>query len=462
MSNIRDFGAVGDGVVDDTAAIQHAIDDGNGFLELPSGDYRIERPLVFQLSKCGRTGINGSGGTARILMAGSGPAIKLLGTHAATADPAGFRPEEWLQERMPTVRDLEIVGAHPDANGIEIEGVMQPTITGVLIREVETAIRISNRARNVIISHCHLYHNRGVGVHLDNVNLHQVIIASNHISYCGLGGIRIENSEVRNLQITGNDIEYNNHRSHSQQDADELTGEILIDVQEGSVREGTICSNTIQATYSPRGANIRFLGQNDEWNQKVGMWTITGNLIGSQAYNIHLHKTRGITISGNHMYSAHVRNILVEGCRNIVMSGNCFGHNPDYKDKEICTGLEVRNSEDVVMSGMLIEDAASGQNTVRNAIPVKRTALMSLQNCQRMTISAVQLINPSPVGMELHECSDTQISNCTILRKENQNSLTHSVVWKGEGTGNMLSNCRVGSPVKIDDTADVTKSNIRV
>ena len=42
----------------------------------------------------------------------------------------------------------------------------------------------------------------------------QINVASSHISYNRLGGIRLERSEVRNLQITGNDIEYNNHKSH--------------------------------------------------------------------------------------------------------------------------------------------------------------------------------------------------------------------------------------------------------
>lgn len=458
MSNISNFGAVGDGLVDDTAAIQHSIDDGDGYLKLPRGDYRITAPLVVDLQKCGRTGIDGSGGTARLLMNGPGPAIRIVGTHTTSADPLKFRPEEWVKERMPKVQDLEIVGQHPDSAGIEIQGVMQPTITGVLIREVDTAIRITRRARNVLISHCHLFHNRGIGIHMDAVNLHQVIIASSHISYCGRSGIRIDNSEVRNLQITGNDIEYNNDRSHPGQDPEQLTAEILVDVQEGSVREGTICSNTIQATYSPNGANIRFIGQNNEWNQKAGMWTISGNLIGSQAYNIHLQKCRGITITGNHMYSAHVRNVFVDGCRNLVMTGNCFGHNPDYKDKEICTGIEVRNSEDVVMTGMLIEDAASGQNTVEGAPEVQRTSLMLFENCQRMTLTALQLINPSPVGMELRECSDTQISNCTILRKENRQELKNAIVWTGEGSGNAMLNCRLGAEAAIHEKSNVAEA----
>ena len=86
-------------------------------------------------------------------------------------------------------------------------------------------IHVAKRNRNLIISHCQIYYNTGVSVYLEDLNLHQAIINNNQISYCRLGGIRIERSEVRNLQITGNDIEYNNHRVHKTEP--EPTAEIL-------------------------------------------------------------------------------------------------------------------------------------------------------------------------------------------------------------------------------------------
>ena len=73
-------------------------------------------------------------------------------------------------------------------------------------------------------------------------------------------------SEVRNLHITGNDIEYNYDA-----DAREST-DVWIDGVGGSVREGSIVSNTIQARVSPGGANIRFVGPADV--NKVSMWTV--------------------------------------------------------------------------------------------------------------------------------------------------------------------------------------------
>ena len=64
MSDVRDFGAVGDGKTDDTDAIQHAIDEGIGRVEFPRGDFLITRTLLVDLEKTGRTGIDGSGGSA--------------------------------------------------------------------------------------------------------------------------------------------------------------------------------------------------------------------------------------------------------------------------------------------------------------------------------------------------------------------------------------------------------------
>ena len=43
MTNVCDFGATGDGTTDDTAAIQHAIDEGIGLITFPRGIYRITK-----------------------------------------------------------------------------------------------------------------------------------------------------------------------------------------------------------------------------------------------------------------------------------------------------------------------------------------------------------------------------------------------------------------------------------
>jgi len=451
MFNVRDFGAVGDGRADDTEAIQHAIDEGGGLIELPRGDYLLTRPLTIDLVKVGRTAIAGAGGTAKLLMAGPGPAISLVASHAQTADPGGFRAEEWQRERMPTISGIEIEGRHARADGIRINGVMQPTLTGLLIREVRTAVHVTGRARNIVISHCHFYHNTGVGVHLDHVNLHQSIIADSHISYCRRGGIRIDASEIRNLQISGNDIEYNNNRSHGVADADdEPTAEIYIDVGTGSVREGTIAGNTIQSTYSPGGANIRLIGSGDAGNHRAGMWTISGNLIGSQKTNVHLTSVRGVVISGNYIYSGHHRNLLVERSRNVVVGPNCFGHNPDYRKNELATGIRFEDSSGCNLTGVLIEDAQAGKHTVPEAVPIRREALIELVRCSRMNISGTQALDGTPLGMLLEDCTDTVITGCTVLDGRSPKRMTAAIRWRGATDGSLVAESRIGRGTETD------------
>lgn len=448
MSDVKHFGAKGDGRTDDTAAIQHALATGDGILEFPRGDYRITKTLVVDLAKQGRIAIQGSGGTAKIVMDGPGPAFFLKGSHKKSADPLGFQPQVWLKERMPTVAGIEIEGRHKDADGIRIVGVMQPTLTGVAIRQVHTAVHVTERCRNVLIDGCHFYFNTGVGVHLDGVNLHQTIIADSHISYCRLGGIRIEKSVIRNLQITGNDIEYNNNRTHKVPGGDaEPSAEIYIDVGEGSVREGTIASNTIQATYSPNGANIRFIGRGKDVDHKVGMWTITGNLIGSQHVNVHLTSARGVVLSGNYIYSGHHRNLLVENSRNIVVGSNCFGHNPDYRKNELCTGVRFVDSTEINLHGTLIEDCNAGMHTVPGTVPIKRDGLLELVRCRRVNVTGCQVFDGVPNGVYLEDCSDTLLTGCTVLDRREKKLMRSAILWKetAKQTGNQIASCRVGT-----------------
>ena len=51
VANIKNFGAVGDGIVDDTLAIQSAIDSipmSGGLVFLPVGIYKISAPLILK------------------------------------------------------------------------------------------------------------------------------------------------------------------------------------------------------------------------------------------------------------------------------------------------------------------------------------------------------------------------------------------------------------------------------
>ena len=431
MSNVMRFGAIGDGVTDDTKAIQHAVTQGDGVLHFPPGTYRITQPIEIKLSEHGPLGMDGTGGTARVVMDGKGPAFRLVGTHGGTGDPGSRKGNVASHQRLPTIRNIEVEGAHAEADGFELIETMQSVFEGVLVTRCRHGIHLIQRNRNVLSSHCHIYFNTGVGVYLDGVNLHQINIASSHISYNRLGGIRLDRSEVRNLQITGNDIEYNNHKSHEAEP--EPTAEIYIDVtaEGASVNEVTIASNTIQATGSPEGANIRIKETPDQ-SRPPGLFAINGNIIGSQENNVHLTGCYGIALSGNTIYSCENRNLLIEDSRLINVSGNTFRrHTPRYG-----TGVRFTGSSDITLTGCGIHDeTAEGQPNL--------TALLELERCQRINISGSQFLNGS-IGVAGNNCSHVTLTGNTLHDTREQSTAKHAIRFTGPGEGNSAAHNSVG------------------
>ncbi|HZT83517.1 MAG TPA: right-handed parallel beta-helix repeat-containing protein, partial [Gemmataceae bacterium] len=380
-----------------------AIQRGDGRLVFPPGEYRISRPLYVPLAQHGRVSITGEGGTARLIMAGPGPALHLVGTHAKTALPADFAEGVWHKERMPTVGGLEIVGDHPRADGIRSEGAMQPTFRGLLIRRCRHGIHLTRRDRNVVIADCHIYDNSGVGVFLDRVNLHQTNVHGNHISYCKQGGIKIVASEVRNIQVCSNDIEYN---FDLQADA---SADILYDCREGTVREGTIVGNTIQAKASPGGANVRLLGVGRDNPNAVGLLAITGNLIGSQRTALHLHACRGVVVSGNCVYSGYEQALWAEDSENLVVGANTIDHNPEYRGKSTDHVL-FRRCRNVTVTGLLLQHTREAETEPEASIDV--------EGCTNVSFTGCQVIGARRRGLRVRGSSVVRVAACTVRPRE--------------------------------------------
>jgi len=431
MTNVKDFGATGDGRTDDSDSIQHAVEQGDGHVTLPRGVYRITRPITVELEKHGRSAIEGEGGTAKLVMDAAGPAIRLVGTHDRTAQPSDFKPGVWELERMPTVSNVEIVGEHDESDGIELEGTMQATITGVLIRRCRYGVHLVKRNRNLLLANSHIYHGRraAIGVFFDGVNLHQTNILGCHISYCPHAGIKIERSEIRNLQITGNDIEYNF------EDGVEDSADVWIDSREGTVREGTIASNTIQAKNSPGGANVRIEGLDNEYSNKAGLWTISGNVIQSQAVNLLLRSCRGVVVTGNSFCSGYERSIVVEKCRHILVASNTLDYNPDYSGDRI-DGITIRRSAGCTLSSLILESTRAGGPDSGGAIEVFDSREIAITGCQ--------VLDPVHRGIYLSDVQSSRVSDCTVLDRRPDRTMIESIRVAGSSRQNMIHNNLIG------------------
>lgn len=441
--SVRDFGAKGDGKADDTAAIEAAVRAGAVYF--PKGDYRISRTIRIDLDAAGRTSLVGTG-AATVIMAGPGPAFHFVGTHEGTGDPESVRDNVWQHQRLPLITGIEIRGDNPEAIGLRLEKTMQATLSNLLIRRCKTGIHLPIRNRNLIIDHCHIYNNTHVGIDFDHVNLHQAIISNSHISYNRVAGIRLLGGQMRNFQIVGNDIEYNYDPKL------EDCADFLIDMtpEGSSFREGTIVGNTIQAIPSPNGANIRFLGGKNLLTG--GLLAITGNLIGSQTHNIHLKDCRGVTISGNSIYSAAGHSLWFEDSANIIAAGNSIDWNPDHKEKHLVDGILIDRCKGVILSDTIIEDSFQGSEQSGGAVDVRKGHDVSITNCKVLDFRFR--------GITLTDSQRCRVTGCSVIECRQPPRKGTSIVVKG-GRDNLIADNIVNpAGVSIAVGAATVRDNI--
>ena len=401
--NVVSFGAVGDGKTDDTAAIQRAVDSGIGHVDLPKGVYRIVRSIEIDLDKVGHTSLHGHG-VAQVVMDGPGPAFRLVGTHFKSADPDGLAPNVWDRQSMPLVDGVAITGQHAEADGIEAIGTMQLTISRVHIRHVRHGIRLAQNNRNVIISDCHIYENRGVGIYYDDVNLHQSNITGCHISYNAGGGLVSRAGNVRNIHVTGCDLE-----SNMSPDAPP-TANVLIDCRgsQHGTAEVAITGCTIQHNNrSPQSANIRILGGSQPRPElspaQEGNVTISGNVLSDVQINVHLKDCRGVTLVGNTFWQGYRHNLLVEDCSNIIVGPNNFDRNPRYdygNTQDANNSLVFRACQDCTLTGLHITNVW------------REPAGLLLDRCCRMNVTGCTILDCDNAGLWLKDVTNSRVSDC--------------------------------------------------
>lgn len=402
-AGVKQFGAIGDGRLDDTVAIQRAVDQG-GHVSFSEGIYRITKTIVIDLERAGFTSLK-SDGAAKIVMAGPGPAFKFVGTNEAKETLVKTKSNIWNRQRMPLVDGLSIEGGHAEADGIEASGTIQLTITRTHIRRVRHGIHLTKSNRNVIISNCHLYANSGIGVLYDDVYVHQSNITGCHISYNMGGGVVSRAGDVRNIQISASDLEAN-----MGPDAPP-TANVLIDCR-GSIKgtaEIAITGCTIQHTYrGSGGANIRIFGgsgQPDTSSNRKGNITIANNVLSDVQTNIHLRRVHGVSVTGNTMWRGYEGSILVEDARDVAIASNVMGRNPRYSTKGRPTetnAVVIRDSQDVVFNANVL-------SRTRGA-----SAGLTVENAKRVNITNNTIVDCDGPEIHLNNVTFSRVSDCIL------------------------------------------------
>lgn len=436
FADVRAFGAVGDGAADCVPAFERAIAAGIGVVRIPKGSYLLSRTVEIDLAKTGPIAIEGSG-VGRVVMAGAGPAFRFVGSHLkGSADPGSFDPGVLETERMPAVDGVEFVGAHEEADAVEASGTMQLTLTRCRITGCRHGVHLVERNRNLLVSDCHFYKNRGIGIFYDEVSLHQSNIVGCHISYCGGGGIVSRGGDVRNIHIGTCDLEAN-HATDG-----EPTANVLIDCR--TSRNGTaevaIVGCTIQhQSKAPQSANVRILGrgvtdppggESPGLERRWGHVTIIGNVFSDVRTNVHLDGARGVTLQGNTFWMGYDENLLVENSTQIVVGANAFERNPAYDYGTASTtknAVIFRDCRACTLQGLHIEGVAA-------------EAGLLIERCSRMNVTGCTVLDSAGPELLARELIDSRISGC-LLRDDREEDGPDALV---------LENCR---DVRTDEVA---------
>lgn len=382
---------------DRTEEFRRQIAENNGSLLIEAGVHRITGTLEFLLEGRRSAVVRPAAGPVTLIMDGSGPAIRIAGSHEGSASPKSFQATTW-NERMPIVEGIEIVGNHPEADGIELFQTFEPVVSKVAVRWCRHGIHLVTRNRNVTISDVHLYENSGIGLFLDDVNLHQTNVSNSHISYNRGGGILVRDGNVRNLQITGCDIEANMPGDNTATE----TANIFLDLSRSpddpsrSIAEVAITGCTIQhsSNYSgkdftelaPGGANIRLLGKAIAPIDSV---TITGNVMSDVSVNVDLRDCMDIAFANNTLFAPNPDNLHVTRCRRIVVTGNTF--NP--REFERPGRIVFDSSTDCIFTG----NSLRGLRAENGVLVAKDSHRLLLTN---------NVLSESSSGIRLENCQD--------------------------------------------------------
>ncbi len=392
---------------DSTNALQLRIDRTGGNLQLgEDAVLRITKPLIFDLSKHGPVAVKATGGVT-IVMDGPGPALRFIGSHEGTASPSSFKPATW-NERMPIVSGIELLGNHAEADGIELVQTVGAIINAVSVRWCRHGIHLVNRNRNVLVSDCHLYENSGVGIYLDDVNLHQINVGNSHISYNRQGGVVVRDGNVRNLQVTGCDIEGNMPGDETPTRVAniliDLTGSV--DTSAKSVAEVAITGCTIQhsanyggnrdKTVAPGGSNIRLAGKEI---YPIDSVTITGNVLSDTTTNLDIDHAHDVAITGNVFFAPQPANLHVRNSQRVVLSANTF--NPRQFERPGTITFE--DCTDCVVASSTLHRFAT------------EAGALILNRCSGFTINAI-ILTECGSGLVLTNTTDTTISSCRVAR----------------------------------------------
>ena len=319
-------GIVGDGISDDTQAIQNAIDNNNVVILPPNCTFKITDTLEIDV----KTLKLFDGNNSKIIVSGAFEAFHVSGLCTVSSNPSNQTDSVKEDEAASIIRNVRIIGTTSvvDAScGIKLSGCFKTRIENCYIYNVTDGIIISGINRDLMFSGNQIYGVRRYGIHIDStVNLHQFNIVNNIIHYAKYCIYLDDPEQIANWQLSGNDIEISYYPTAAMSSANLADYRCIVitsdNTKSGQLSEIEITGNTIQG-HNQSETIIDISGGTGRYIQLI---SISGNHISNLTggAGVKLVKTNNVAISGNTFkYAADGGKCFsVANSKNVSITGN--------------------------------------------------------------------------------------------------------------------------------------------
>ncbi len=434
VTHVHDFGAIGDGVTDDTTAIQAAIDSADG-----GGEVRLG-PHTYIVKNLSFSGID------NISFVGHGIRASILKL-ADSADVDVFSGDafEYLTLRGFTI-DGNRANQAVDVHGIDFENAGRLLIRGISVEKCDgSGCRIAATGSQIIISNSIFESNDLRGIHI--VGSTFVTIQGNTCPSNGLDGIDID-AFSQNVSVSGN-ICNGNTRSgiFVEEDCNDVSvvGNVCISNKSHGI-------NVNEQTDGQTTERISVVGNVCRKNDDHGI-RVVANVSGTTI--------RDVTVVGNvsmdndqdggGLAGIRVHGVAGATCENVVVVGNRCGDRQDKPTQDY--GIDIGTVVDCLIDGndvndnvtAGIRDTSSGGTIIGKNSGSDETLTAASPTLQFWGTSSLDSTS-NAVGGTLgsgSEIGDTKI----IVMTEASNSSTVSV------TNHETSDPEIITFAAVDDTA---------
>jgi parallel beta-helix repeat protein len=376
-TSVSDFGAVGDGATDDTAAIQAAINTAVMVI-FPAGyTFKVSATLSVPSNRT-------------LYMYGAVISLAANVNNHVFKLADGASNVTFLGGEINGNKSGPNAGGHGIATGVTATKLR---IVDVAVHDcgaygIYTAGAQASPTQDLIIRGCRLYNNGGAGIALDNYTDGFSITGNTSFSNggWGIGAIGV----MTNGTISGNTAESNGPN------ADNFTGYNYLN--DNVTISGNASKSSKNNGMHFGGSNIVYCGNTDEGAAFYGIVHF-----GSDGTNV--QSTSGVVMSGNHVKSCGGAGIWLQK----VTSGSLAGNTIDNAGTH---GLEIDTGSNLAITG----------NTFANSL----VHGMRVDTCSALTITGNVVYHSAAQGIDLVNTTVSTVSGNTSTGNTNYGILENS------------------------------------